>query len=58
MYAFLSPYPYVFTTHLLFNAHKRNQLTVFLQQFGKMAAMVLLKNITSAILTLIAKNSK
>ena len=33
MYAFLSLYPDVFTTHLLFNAHKRNQLTGFLQQF-------------------------
>ena len=27
MYAVLSLYPDVFTTHLLFNAHKRNQLT-------------------------------
>ena len=33
MYAFLSLYPDVFTTQLLFNAHKRNQLTGFLQQF-------------------------
>ena len=32
MYAFLSLYPDVFTTHLLFNAHKRNQLTGFLKQ--------------------------
>ena len=38
MYAFLSLYPDVFTTHLLFYAHKRNQLTVFLQQFGKMGS--------------------
>ena len=30
--AFLSLYPDVFTTHLLFNAHKRNQLTGLLQQ--------------------------
>ena len=27
MYAFLSLYPDVFTTHLLFNAHTWNQLT-------------------------------
>ena len=33
MYAFLSLYPDVFTTHLLFNAHKKNQLAGFLQQF-------------------------
>ena len=33
MYAFLSLYPDVFITHLLFNAHKRIQLTGFLQQF-------------------------
>ena len=33
MYAFLSLYPDVFTTYLLFNAHKRNQVTGFLQQF-------------------------
>ena len=33
MYAFLSLYPDVFTTHLLFKAHKMNQLSGFLQQF-------------------------
>ena len=38
MYAYLSLYPDVFTTHLLFYAHKRNQLTVSLQQFGKMGS--------------------
>ena len=32
MYAFLSLYPDVFTTHLSFNAHTRNQLTGFLQK--------------------------
>ena len=32
LYAFLSLYPDVFTTHLLFNVHKRNQVTGFLQQ--------------------------
>ena len=45
MYAFLSLYPDEFTTHLLSNAHKRNQQTGFLQQFvlkwGPMTAMVL-----------------
>ena len=38
MYAFLSLYPDVFITYLLFNAHKRNQLTEILQQFGKMGS--------------------
>ena len=45
MYAVLSLYPDVFTAHLLYNAHKRNQLTGFLQQvclkWGPMTAMVL-----------------
>ena len=45
MYAFLSLDPDVFTTHLLFNAHKRNQLTGFpatgCLKWGPMTAMVL-----------------
>ena len=45
MHAFLSLHPDVFTTHLLFNAHKMNQLTGFLQTVclkrGAMTSMVL-----------------
>ena len=45
MYAFLSLYPEVFTTHLLFNAHKKKSTdmipaTVCLKR-GLMTAMVL-----------------